>query len=113
MNHNLATRAYEQALGEKVLAYPQPLSAEQKAFKLFHMCLDLHNAKRKQPEALVKVLDELNLNPASISGEDGEDPLNRMMETSFTYGVHGIIEFIVDSVVIVKKKRLLKVEPFI
>ncbi|KAL3177151.1 hypothetical protein MRX96_009850 [Rhipicephalus microplus] len=110
MNHNLATRAYERALEEKVQAYPPTLNAEQKAYKLFHMCLDLHEAKRKQPEALVKVLDELKLNPTSIADDASEDPLDRMMETSFTYGVHGIIEFVVDSVVIIKKKRLLKVD---
>ncbi|XP_075737487.1 neprilysin-1-like [Rhipicephalus microplus] len=109
MNHNLATRAYERALEEKVQAYPPTLNAEQKAYKLFHMCLDLHEAKRKQPEALVKVLDELKLNPTSIADDASEDPLDRMMETSFTYGVHGIIEFVVDSVVIIKKKRLLKI----
>lgn len=107
MNHNLATKAYETALDADVPAVP--LSAEHKAHKLFRLCLDLHSAKRKQPEALVKILDELKLNPASIKDEKDEDPLDRMMGLSFTYGVHTLLEFVADSVVIVKKKRLLRI----
>ncbi|XP_077547490.1 neprilysin-like [Haemaphysalis longicornis] len=109
MNHALATKAYELALEENVNMYPEHMTAQQKAYKLFHKCVDHHSLERKHPEVLIKVLDELKLNPASISDEASEDPVARMIELSLTYGVPALIGFVVDSIIIVKKKRLLKV----